>query len=250
MSTAALVLVYPRDMLSGSQALERARRAGAQVAVDRPPEQVTERPACVIVEMGPVSDTRWQDIIREVRRRWPDVPILAFGPHVDVAARQRARTLGATLVLSRHRFHDEGTALIASYLARGEDHTGCNAPLDALGRRGVDLFNAGDYYECHEVLEEAWRAEQRPCRALYQGLLQFGIALYHIQRGHYPGAYKMLLRAERHLRDLPDRCRGLDVAALREHVRRVKETLVALGPKRVHEFPRDLFPRLAYETST
>jgi len=199
--------------------------------------------------MGSTSEQGWQERLRRARERWPTAPILAFGPHVDVEARQQARRLGATLVLSRNRFHHEWPLLLASYLAAAEDPTGCRGQPSALAQEGFRLFDEGAYYECHELLEEAWRAEQRPCRDLYQGLLQFGIALYHIQRGHYPGAYKMLRRAERHLRDLPATCLGVDVATLRSFIRQVQETLIALGPERLRHFPEELFPKVPYHVA-
>ncbi len=54
--------------------------------------------------------------------------------------------------------------------------------------RGLAQFNAGEYWECHETLEVLWRADPRPIRALYQGILQVGVAFYHLHRGNYNGA--------------------------------------------------------------
>jgi len=34
---------------------------------------------------------------------------------------------------------------------------------------GVEEFNRGEFYECHETLEALWLAEPRPIRGLYQG---------------------------------------------------------------------------------
>ena len=49
---------------------------------------------------------------------------------------------------------------------------------------GIAQFNRGDYWECHETLEALWRREARPLRDLYQGILQVGVACYHIRRGN------------------------------------------------------------------
>ena len=37
--------------------------------------------------------------------------------------------------------------------------------------KGVAEFNRGEFFECHESLEELWLAEERPIRSLYQGIL-------------------------------------------------------------------------------
>lgn len=61
--------------------------------------------------------------------------------------------------------------------------------------QGIDLFNQGHYFEAHEALETAWRAEPGHIRELYQGILQVGVACYHIQRGNYDGANRLLIRS-------------------------------------------------------
>jgi len=71
--------------------------------------------------------------------------------------------------------------------------------LPELVWEGIALFNAGDYFDAHEVLETAWRAEKKPVRRLYQGILQAGITYYHIQRGNPAGALKLVNRAIPHL---------------------------------------------------
>jgi predicted metal-dependent hydrolase len=41
-----------------------------------------------------------------------------------------------------------------------------------LVRLGVDLFNRGDFFEAHEVLEEVWRSTRPEPRDLFQELIQ------------------------------------------------------------------------------
>ncbi len=57
---------------------------------------------------------------------------------------------------------------------------------------GVRLFNARDFFECHEVLEDAWRAERGPLRALLQGLIKAAVAFHHAGNGNLEGAEKVL----------------------------------------------------------
>jgi uncharacterized protein len=79
---------------------------------------------------------------------------------------------------------------------------------------GVRLFNEGRYFEAHEVLEDAWRAESGEVRGLYQGLLQVGVGLLHARRGNRRGALRLLDRGMARLRPFAPRAMGLDVASL------------------------------------
>lgn len=74
-----------------------------------------------------------------------------------------------------------------------------------------------DYFECHEILEEYWKGsppEQR--QAVWVGLIQIAVALYHQRRGNQSGAVKMLTSAvrllEQHREDVARL--GLDSQAL------------------------------------
>ena len=171
------------------------------------------------------------------------IPILCFGPHEDVATMTAARDAGADAVLARSRFTADMPALFQRY-ARLPDTAAlaaaCAEPLPELARDAIILFNEGDYYHCHDALEEAWRRDERPGRELYQGLLQVAIAYYQIERGNYRGALKMLLRARQWLEPLPDICRGVDVAGLRQDANRVYEALASPDAARLEAFDRAL----------
>ncbi|KAJ7531136.1 hypothetical protein O6H91_14G033300 [Diphasiastrum complanatum] len=45
---------------------------------------------------------------------------------------------------------------------------------------GVELFNAGEYYRCHDVFESLWNNAVEPQRCIIHGLLQCSVALYHL----------------------------------------------------------------------
>jgi predicted metal-dependent hydrolase len=50
-----------------------------------------------------------------------------------------------------------------------------------------------DYFECHEVLEEHWKAEPPKKRKKYWvGLIQIAVGLYHQRRGNFTGALRMI----------------------------------------------------------
>jgi predicted metal-dependent hydrolase len=100
-------------------------------------------------------------------------------------------------------------------------------------RVGVHLFNAGEFFECHEVLEELWRAEQRPIRELYQGVLQVGVGFYHLGRGNYRGAVNLLGYGIARLERVPPGAHGLDVSALLLGARHARHQLVEGGAARM-----------------
>jgi len=167
------------------------------------------------------------------------IPILCFGPHVDVGRMREARRLGADAVLARSRFTANMPALLRQY-ARTPNQaaidTACRQPLPALARRGINLFNQGQFYACHDDLEEAWRQDETPGRDLYRGILQVGIALFQIQKGNYRGAIKMFLRVRQWLTPLPAICRGVRVDLLRENVEVIYTAVESLGPGRLDQF--------------
>ncbi len=56
----------------------------------------------------------------------------------------------------------------------------------------VRLFNAGDWYACHDGFEELWHETQGPCRKALQGVLQIAVAQLHLERGNVRGATVLL----------------------------------------------------------
>ena len=64
---------------------------------------------------------------------------------------------------------------------------------------GVQLFNAGKYFESHEVWESLWHDVGGVEREFLQGLIQLAAAYYHGVRGNVPGALFLAERARRRL---------------------------------------------------
>lgn len=167
------------------------------------------------------------------------VPVLGFGPHVDAALRQRATAAGCDAVVTQGQFTSRLIDLLQAH-ARLPDAAALRAAADGdlseLAGHGIELFNRGEYFEAHEELEHAWNAEPGLARDLYQGLLQVAVAYLHITRRNYNGAIKMFLRARQWLDPLPDICRGVDVAGLRQDAAVARAALEALGADKIAEF--------------
>ena len=86
-------------------------------------------------------------------------------------------------------------------------------------RRGVALFNAGLYFECHELLEGVWRATPGPERAFYHGIVQAAAAFYHYEKHNLHGARTLLTKGFQKLEGFPDHYRGVALGAFRRTLR-------------------------------
>ena len=134
--------------------------------------------------------------------------------------------------------------LIALPLVGASAVNGCDEPPPPLLLEGIAQFNRGEYFEQHETLERLWRAETRPVRRLYQGILQIGVAFHHLTRRNYHGVVYMLTRGSMYLRPFAPECQGVDVVALLDAAALALRTVEALGPTRLHEFDWKLAPRV------
>ena len=127
----------------------------------------------------------------------------------------------------------------------------CNQPISPIVLRGINLFNQGEYFEAHELLEEAWKEDITPGRELYRAILQIGIAYLQIERGNYKGAIKMFLRVRQWIDPFPDVCRGIDIKRLKNDYQKVYDSLIAIGPDKMDLLDKKLFKpvRFVHEES-
>jgi predicted metal-dependent hydrolase len=91
--------------------------------------------------------------------------------------------------------------------------------------RGVEEFNRGFYFECHDTLEEMWTGLRGPTRDFFQGLIQVSVAFYHLGNANPVGAASMMRRALKRFAAYPDRYFGFDVAAERARLERWLERI-------------------------
>lgn len=118
--------------------------------------------------------------------------------------------------------------------------------LPELALKGIEEFNRGEFYECHEYLEEAWMQEPRRVRFLYQGILQVGVGFYHLENGNWRGATGLLRGGATRLKEFEPETLGVNVAKLvRESERSLRE-LETLGRERVDEFDTSKIPKVEW----
>ncbi len=245
-----VIVVLAPDLFFSTRFADVIDQQGGRAVLVETPDAWVEAvdrhfPVLALLDLNTPGD--WQSAIRRVKLRphTRQVPVYAFGSHVEVETLAAARKAGADHAWARSRMMAELPDLVARHVAPPIQYMeGWDAPLSDLARAGVGEFNRGDYFEQHELFEEAWLQEPRPIRALYQGILQVGVAFYHIQQGNWAGALKLFRRGLPRLRTLPPICQGIDLAALRAAAEAIHQEVTTLGPARLHEFDHAKFPKI------
>ncbi len=82
--------------------------------------------------------------------------------------------------------------------------------------QGVELFNTGQFYACHDTLEALWMESVEPDKSFYQGILQISVALYHLGNGNLKGAIILLGEGSNRLARYPSIYSQVDVDELLE----------------------------------
>ena len=59
-------------------------------------------------------------------------------------------------------------------------------------QEGIALFNRGQFFDCHEALEEVWLQSYGDRKKFLQGLIQVAVALHHLRNGNLAGAQRLL----------------------------------------------------------
>ncbi len=96
--------------------------------------------------------------------------------------------------------------------------------------KGIDQFNQGLFFECHETLEEIWLEEHGEDRKFYQGIIQIAAGYFKLEQGVPAGAIKLWHTGLEKLEPYAPVYLGIDVESF---VRAVKKNLTEL--KAVHQ---------------
>lgn len=120
----------------------------------------------------------------------------------------------------------------------------CRQPPPEELLQGIEEFNGGEWFACHETLEELWIGEPGLVRDLYQGILQMAVGLHHWREGNYAGAVLLMRKGVGLLRHMEPVCQQVDVARLIEDGERVREALERLGPELMGELDQGMIPRI------
>lgn len=105
-------------------------------------------------------------------------------------------------------------------------------PYYAFGQ-GVEQFNEGEFYACHDTIEALWMVADEPDRTFYQGILQVAVALYHLSNLNWRGAAILLGEGLNRLNKYDSHYGGIDVDGLIAQVADLLHCLQVAGPERV-----------------
>jgi uncharacterized protein len=111
-------------------------------------------------------------------------------------------------------------------------------------QRAIELFNAGRYFECHEVLEEPWLAAAEPERRFLKGLIHAAVSLHHYQRGNAHGARVKASSARGYLESFLPVHAGIDLQALLAELERFMAPLDRWPPRAPVPPPAAPWPRI------
>jgi len=114
--------------------------------------------------------------------------------------------------------------------------------MDKLLLHGLQLFNNREFFECHEVLEEAWTPERGPRRLFLQALIHFAVGFYHWERRNLAGAGRQIRKGLRKLAPYRPSCEDIDTERL------YRDGLQALARIEAGEPARE-YPQIGYRES-
>ncbi len=120
--------------------------------------------------------------------------------------------------------------------------TGGRAHASSGLQRGIALFNAGLFFECHELLEGLWKATSGPDKAFYHGIVQVAAAFYHHEKHNHHGAVTLLTKGRQKLAAYPAAYLRVDVAAFR---RSLEPWAIAFETQAEEKRPQT-FPRIVF----
>ncbi|MBG1271203.1 DUF309 domain-containing protein [Nostoc sp. WHI] len=99
--------------------------------------------------------------------------------------------------------------------------------------QGVEQFNSGQFYACHDTLEALWIEANEPEKTFYQSILQIAVALYHLENRNWRGAVILLGEGSNRLRRYPSNYYGIDVDELLSQSVALLTTLQQIGSDRI-----------------
>jgi CheY-like chemotaxis protein len=120
MTQSKTILASIKDVYFSSQLDGAAKILGHSVEYLREPGDVSEKvervhPHLFIVNLAD-QGVDWAGIIRGAKDMGGGLPVLAFGNHLDLDARERALAAGADAVISNALFSTELPKLIEKYM--------------------------------------------------------------------------------------------------------------------------------------
>jgi uncharacterized protein len=101
---------------------------------------------------------------------------------------------------------------------------------------GVEQFNQGQFYDCHDTLEAIWMEAIDPQKTFYQGILQIAVAIYHLSNQNLRGATILLGEGSNRLRRYLPSYATVDVEQLLDQSVTLLQVLQQAKPEQAPQF--------------
>jgi DNA-binding NtrC family response regulator len=130
MGETTTVLLLERDLFFSVKIRDTLRHLNYETVVARNEDDFARKlaanaPKLAIINIA-TAGVAWEQVIAQTRAA--DVPVLAFGPHVDLEAQQQARQAGANRVVSNSKLAKDLPAIVERMLGDGASNQ--EEPLD------------------------------------------------------------------------------------------------------------------------
>jgi len=101
--------------------------------------------------------------------------------------------------------------------------------------QGVDQFNQGEFYACHDTLEAIWIEAPVFDKKFYQGILQIAVGLYHLGNHNWRGAVILMGEGLNRLSDYQPDYGGINVEQLIDETSEFLSQVQTIGADRVSQ---------------
>ena len=95
---------------------------------------------------------------------------------------------------------------------------------------GITLFNEHEFFEAHEVWEDAWHMAYGLKHSFYQGMIQCAVALEHYLRSNSRGVASLYKSYQTKFKDVPQIFMGLNVEQFLAQMHQALKPVVESDP--------------------
>lgn len=106
--------------------------------------------------------------------------------------------------------------------------------------QGVEEFNQGEFYACHDTLEAIWMEASQPEKRFYQGILQIAVGCYHLTNHNERGAAILLGEGINKLQTYAPVYHSIDVSNLLEQSIELLTVLQQTKKENIADFVKQL----------
>ncbi len=137
-------------------------------------------------------------------------------------------------------------AALVPEMGQADVASGLRDPLRRGMAQAALCFNAGLFFEAHELLEHHWMNQPRgPMKRFLQGVIQISVGFHHAHAGNYDGAVNQLAKGLEKTAGFTGEILGLDCEAFLPRVAARREAILARGRDGMRPMLLDEVPKMS-----